>query len=132
MAVHRRRAFEQDLERLPAERQRRGKADRGPERVAAADAFGEGQDAGLVHSELHRFLGRGGEGDDAAIGIGDAALLQPGEGGAGVQHRLGRGEGLGGDDEEGGQRVEIRHRLFERGAVDVGNYGHVVTPGAAA
>ena len=61
MAVHRRRALEQGLERVPAERQRGGKADRRPERVAAADALGEGQDPGLVDPELERPLGRRGQ-----------------------------------------------------------------------
>ena len=41
MAVHLGRAFEQCLERVPAERQRRGNADRAPQRIAPADALAE-------------------------------------------------------------------------------------------
>ena len=54
MAVHRRRALEQFLERVPAERQRGRQADRRPQRIAPADAFAERQDAGLVDAALDR------------------------------------------------------------------------------
>ena len=38
-----------------------------------------------------------------------------------VGHRLERGEGLGGDDEQRLRGIEIAHRLGEIGAVDVGD-----------
>jgi hypothetical protein len=57
MLVDHRGAFEHRLERLGAERQRGGKADRRPQRIAAADAGREGQDAGLVDAELDRLSG---------------------------------------------------------------------------
>ncbi len=46
---------------------------------------------------------------------------RPVPGGVRVGHRLQRGEGLGGDDEERLGRIEIAYRLREIGAIDVGD-----------
>ncbi len=70
-----------------------------------------------------RDLGGVGRDGDEVPGHGRAvaaqARQQPVAGGLGVGHRLQRGEGLRGDDEQRFRRVEIAHGLGEVGAVDV-------------
>ena len=58
----------------------------------------------------------------------------PGPRGAGVGHRLQRGEGLRGDDEQRLRRVEVAGRLGEVGAVDVGDEaeGHLALASSGA
>src|SRR3546814_15692996 len=56
--VHLGRAFEQVGEGVPAERERGGKADRRPERIAHADGFAERQDARFVDRSEERRVGK--------------------------------------------------------------------------
>ena len=108
-------------------------ADRRPERIAPADALGEGQDPGLVDAELDRLFGRGGERDRP--GHRDRrrrASSSHCSAERGVQHRLGGGEGLGRDRDQGRVRIEAGDRLLERGAVDVGDDRRLVAAGLAA
>jgi len=66
VAVHRRRAFEQAFERVPAQSERGREADRRPERIAAADRLGKRQDPRLVDAERDRLVRARGERDDPA------------------------------------------------------------------
>ena len=132
MLVDQRGALDQGLEGIGAERERGGEADRRPQRIAATDAWREGKDAGLVDAELDRLIGRGGEGDQASIGVLDARLLEPGEGGIGVAQRFGGGEGLRGDGDQRGRRIEAGERFVDRLAIDVREDLDLVAPFGAA
>ena len=131
MTVHLGRAFEQFLERLPAQRQRRREADRRPQGIAAADPLIERQDAGFVDAEIDRRLRAGGDGDDPAVGILDPRLHQP------AQRRLQVEQGFGGrkrlrhGDDQAGFRVERVDRVVERLAVDVRQHTNAVAAGVA-
>ncbi len=122
--VHRVEAGEHLGELRRADRQHGREADRRVHRVAAADPVPEAEHVLGVDAELRHLLGVGRDGDEV---LGDRLLLaaqtgqQPLAGGAGVGHRLQRGEGLRGDHEERLRRVEVARGLGEVGAVDVGD-----------
>ena len=119
MAVHRRRAIEHFGKSVPTERQRDGKADAAPQRIAPADAFGERQHAGLVHPPFDRLFGRSGQRRHPAEGVGHPIVAQPVERGERIGHGLGGGKGLGGDRDQRGRRVAGREGRLERAAIDV-------------
>ena len=106
---------------LEADRQRDRKPDRRPEGVAAADPVPELEhvvgvdseffDLGAVGRKRHKMLGH----PRRVAGGGEEPLA----GRPGVGHRLQRGEGLRGDDEQRRLGVERLERLGDMGAVDV-------------
>ena len=57
----------------------------------------------------------------ATDGVTSEGGEQPVAGRVGVGHRLQRGEGLGGDDEQGFLRIEVADGFREVGAVDIGD-----------
>ena len=96
MAVHRRRALEQFLERVPAERQRDRKADRRPEANSARRRPRRRAGCGSRRCRTRPPCpGAAVTRDDPAIGILDPGLAQPGERRVEVGQGLGGGEGLG-------------------------------------
>ena len=97
-------------------------------RETSADPIPESKDVGLVDTERGGLVNGGTDGtnvlgDDVLL-LGDAGLGQTVEhpllGRAGVQHGLGRGEGLGDDDDEGLLRIEVAGAQLEVDGVDVG------------
>ena len=70
VAVHLRRAFEQGLERVPAERQSRAEADRTPQRIAPADPLTELENPGFVDPLRDGRFGLRGDRDELPIRIG--------------------------------------------------------------
>ena len=119
MPIQFRRPFEKLLERAPAQGDRGRHSDRAPQRIAAADAFGELQDAGLVHARLDRRFGARRHRDHPAVGIGYAGAAQPVERRAHVGHGLGGRERLGRDDDQSSGGIEGSDRIVEGLAVDV-------------
>ena len=94
---------EQLLEVVHADGERDRQADRRPQRVAAADPVPEPEHVGGVDAELRRPPPRWSRRATKcfATAASSFALVQePGARGLGVGHRLLRGEGLGGDDEQ--------------------------------
>ena len=134
MAVHRRRAFEQALERVPAERQRGRKADRRPERIAAADASRRRAGSGSRRRRIRSPCpGAAVSAIDPAIGIGDAA---PPPASRSAERALSIVslvvKVFDAIDEQGRVRIEAGDRFLERGAVDVGDDRGLVAAGVAA
>ena len=116
-------AGEHVAEALGPDREHRREPDRRVHRVAAADPVPEAEHVVGVDAELGDTLGVGGDGDEV---LGDRLLgaqlrQRPLPRGLGVGHRLQRGEGLRGDDEERLLGVEVPGLLGEVGAVDVGD-----------
>ncbi len=121
--VHLIGALEQLHEAVEADRERDGQADGGPHRVAPADPGPELEDVLLADAERHgrRLIGRGGDEVRAHVGVGAGVVQEPAARGMGIEQRLLGGEGLGGDDEQGGGRVEAAEHLLDMRAVDVGD-----------
>ncbi|KAI3477404.1 hypothetical protein L1887_60923 [Cichorium endivia] len=100
-----------------------GEADGGPERVSAADPVPELEHVLLRDAKVGGGLDVGAECDKV---LGDVRLVlcvleEPVASGGGVGDGLLSGEGLGGDDEEGGLGVADAEGLGHVGAVDVGD-----------
>ncbi len=127
MAVHLGGAFEQVGKGVPAQCERRGKADRRPERIAAADGFAERQNARFVDPPLHRALGLGGQRDETADRIFDARLVEPLQRRIGVEQGFGGGEGLRCDRDQRMLGAEFGEDFVERGAVDVRHHRDVIS-----
>ena len=121
MFVHRLGACEHGTEIVHPHRHRDRKADRGPDRIAPADAFLERQDARFVDAPFDRAFGIGGQRDHAPAGIGDAIVAQPFERAGGIGHRFDGGEGLAGHRDQRLGRVALGKGCLERDAVDVGD-----------
>ncbi|MCY1504752.1 hypothetical protein D9M68_389340 [compost metagenome] len=115
-------AIEEAPEILLADGDHQRQADRGPDRVAAADPIPETEDAGLVDAEGGDLVERRRDGSEV-VADGDLAELvgDEGAGGRGIGHRLDRREGLRGDDKERGFRIDELQRVGDVGAVDVGD-----------
>src|SRR3546814_17070133 len=64
MPVHLGYALQQVGKGIPAERERGGKADRRPQRIAPAERPAERQDTGFVDPPFHSSAGDGGQRDD--------------------------------------------------------------------
>ena len=122
--VHLVEAVEHGAEVVRADGEHRREADRRVHRVAPADPVPEPEHVGRVDAEL-RDLCRVGRDGDEMLGHGLFVAAEPCERPVarrvGVGHRLQRGEGLGGDDEQGLRRVEVADGLGEIGAVDIGD-----------
>ena len=97
-------------------------------RETSTDPIPESKDVGLVDTERGGLVNGGTDGanvlgDDVLL-LGDAGLGQPIEhqllGRAGVEHGLGRGEGLGDDDDEGLLGVEVAGAQLKVDGIDVG------------
>jgi hypothetical protein len=114
------------LEMAPADGQgqRRPMADHSEKRPPTQSQNSKTLSAGCrIAGQLK--IGR--DGDEVA---GDGAFAagrreQPGARGAGVGQRFQRGEGLAGDDEQGGARVEAGEQRGDVGAVDIGDEMHL-------
>src|SRR3546814_11009801 len=65
MPVHLGCALQQVGKGIPAERERGGKADRRPQRIAPAERLAERQDTGFVDPPFHCAVGAGGQRDEA-------------------------------------------------------------------
>ena len=94
-----------------------------PDGVASTNPALEAEHVFLVNTELGNLLLVGGEGHKV---LGNVSLVvglleEPGLGSVGVGGGLGRGEGLGGDQEEGRLRVGVLEGLGDVSAVNVGN-----------
>lgn len=111
------------VEVVVADVQRNGQADGTPHGVAATHPRLEAEHVLLVNAEL---------GDLALVGrksnevLGDVRLVlgrlqEPGLGRVGIGAGFGGGEGLGGDQEEGGLRVGVLERFGDVGAINVGH-----------
>ncbi len=101
-----------------------GQADSRVHGVAAAHPIPEFEHVGRIDAEFRHLRGIGRNGDEVrrhALLISAERPQRPGARGLRIGHRLQRGEGLGGDDEQGLGRIEIVDRLGEIGAVHVGN-----------
>ena len=121
--VHGAGAGQQLLELAPADGQRQRQADGRPQRKAPADPVPEFEDVVGGDAELPRQFEIGRHGDEV---LADGALAagcrdQPGAGGARVGHGLLRGEGLAGDDEQRGARIEPGEQRGDVGAIDIGD-----------
>ena len=114
--------FEKFLESRIAQCKRDGKADRGPQRIATPYAFGKRQHARFINAPFHRLIRRGGERNDPAIGIVDAAFAQPFERAERVGDCFGGGERLGGQRDHRGGRIALVESGFERAAIDIGDH----------
>ncbi len=125
MPVHLGRAFEQFLERTPAQARARRRSRSRPQRIAAADPLAELEDARLVDAASTAASGPAVTAITRPIGIVHAALSKPGNGGIQVGHGLGGGEGLRGDDDQGRFRIEGRDGIVERRAIDIGKEANV-------
>ena len=121
MFVHRLGPGEHGAEIVHPHRHRDREADRGPDRIAPADAFLERQDARFIDAPFDRAFGIGGQRDHAAARVRHAIVAQPFERAFGIGHRLDRGEGLACHRDQRLGRVAFGERLFQRDAVDVGN-----------
>ena len=132
MPVHLGCAFEQFLEIAPAQRQRRGKADRGPQRIAPANGFIEREHARFIDAPRNGRVGIGGQRNDPTHRIGNPVFLHPLQDRCRVEHRFGRRERLGGNDEQGRRRVETRKRFLERAAIDVRDNRNIIPVRIAA
>ena len=131
VTVHLVVALEELLVVVAADRDHEREADRGRERVAAADPVPEDEHVLRVDAERGDFLRGRGDGDevlgDRSLGVGllEARLLGLGEEPLlrrkRVGHRLLRREGLGRDDEQGLVRLHRAERLGEVRRVDVGD-----------
>src|SRR5205823_6095763 len=99
--------------------------DRAPQRITAADAFAELQDAALVDTNLQRGLWVSGHADQLPMRIGNARLAQPAERRVEVGQGLERAERLRRNDNEGRRWIKSLHRLIERRPVDVRQELHV-------
>ena len=132
MAVHFGRALKQVGKSVPAERERGGKADRRPERIAPANAFVERQDARFVDAPLDRAFGLRGQRDEAAERVGDPGFFEPEQRRIGVEQGFGRGEGFRGDRDQRMFGAELGEHLVERGAVNVRHHRDVITVAVTA
>lgn len=122
MFVYGMTAIEEAAEILLADGDHQRQADRRPDRIAPADPIPETEDAGLVDAEGGHLVECGRDGSEVMADSGLAELAgNEGAGGRGIGHRLDGGEGLRGDDEERGFRIEEFQRVGDMGAVDVGN-----------
>ena len=86
-----------------------------PQRIAAPDAGCEGEHAGLVDAEFDRLVGRGGQRDEAPVGIQsvkakfvDSAQLYPKLKPAWSAPEGGRGGKGGGEDHDGKKGKQTR------------------------
>ena len=107
MAVHRPGAIEHRLELLPADGQRDHQPDRRPQRIAAAHPVAEAEGVVWRDAEFGHRLQVGGERGEVLADRGIAQRAgDPVARRVGVGHGLQRGEGLGGDQEQGARRIE--------------------------
>ncbi len=116
-------AGEQLAKPLVADGQGDGQPDGGPQGVAPADPVPETEHVVGVDAEGRDPLGIGGNCHEV---VGDRRFIpqgidQPIPGAVGVGHGLLGGEGLGGDHEEGGGRLQVADGLGQVGAVHVGD-----------
>ena len=126
MLVHFVIAREHRFEILGADGDHKGEADGGAQGIAAAHPVPEGEHVGGVDAELPYFLRIGGERHEV---FRDGFLItqflkEPGFGALGVGHRLQRGEGLAGHDEERLLCIEVSRYLRDVRAVNVGDEAH--------
>ena len=126
MLVHRVGAGQQLVKTIRPDRQRDRQADRGPQRITSTDPFPELEHVLRVDPEPNHRLAVGRHRNEVARYR--RLLLQrrqtPGSGGIGVGRCLLRGEGLGGDHEQGRCRVQTVECLDQLGAVDIGHEMH--------
>ena len=132
MPVHLGRAFEQFLEIAPAQRQRRRKSDRGPERIAPANGFIKGEHARFIDAPRNGRVWIGGQRNHATHRIGNPVFLHPLQDRCRIQHRFGRRERLGGNDEQCRRRVEARKRFLKCAAIDVRDNRNIIPARIAA
>ncbi len=125
MPVHLRGAFEQFLERVPAQSERGGDADRAPQRIAPADALAELEDSGFVDPGVQRRFRHRGDCDQPSVRIGDPGGAQPVERRVHVCQGLERRERLRHGDDQRRRGIEPAHGFLERRSVDVGDKAHV-------
>jgi hypothetical protein len=122
MLVHGMRPGQQLLEIVEADGQRQRQADHRPQRVAAANPVPEGEGIGRIDAEAGDFGKVGGHGDEVSRHGGLAQRRhQPGARRGGVLHGLLGGEGLAGDDEQRGARLQAGQHRGEVGGVEVGD-----------
>ena len=121
-------AGEEVGEVLRADGHGQDRADGGVHRVASTHPVPEAEGVGRVDAELGDLVQGGGDGHevfgDGAVGLNALGLecgQEPVAGHAGVGEGLQGGESLGGDDEQGRLRVEVRNLLGAVGGVDVGD-----------
>ena len=116
-------AVQQLLETVEADGKGDGQADSRPQREPSPHPIPELEHVGGVDAEGRHLLSVRGEGDEM---LSDGGLVfgpgqEPGPGRVGVGHRLLGGEGLGGDEEQGGLRAQALERLGDIGSIDVGD-----------
>src|SRR3546814_6185488 len=87
MPVHLGCALQQVGKGIPAERERGGKADRRPQRIAPAERLAERQDTGFVDPPFHCAVGAGGQRDEATDRVDDTGFVEPLQRRIGVEQR---------------------------------------------
>jgi hypothetical protein len=119
-------AGEQLLEALESHEAGDGKSDGRPKGVTAADPVPEDEHVVGVDAEFPDLGGVGGDRHEMPchVGVVSGMRQEPLPRAEGVGHGLLRGEGLGGDQEQGGFGVERFEGLGDVGAVHVGDEVH--------
>ncbi|MNX88965.1 hypothetical protein D3C86_1209580 [compost metagenome] len=121
MLVHGLRARPHAYQHVGADGQRNRQARHGPDRIAAAHPIAHLEDLAGRHAQRTRRRHIGGDRGQVLRHVGHSALLEPGDGGARVMQRLGRGEGLGRHDHQAAARVQPGHGVMKGMPVDVGH-----------
>ena len=123
MLVHLVSTLQQFLESVEADADGYREADGGPEGVASAHPVPETEHVGGIDSELLDFslIRRKGHEVLGHMGVVSGDGHEPVASRVGVRERLLCGEGLGGDQEQGGFGIQRLERLGDVGAVDVGD-----------
>ena len=122
--IHGMHASEELAEVLRADGGHERQANGGVNGVAAAHPVPESKHVRGIDAELGDLLRVGGHGDEVlgdGLGIAVIGLEHPAACRVGVGEGFLRGEGLGGDDKQGGLRIEIREVGRHIGGVDVGD-----------
>ncbi|CAB3920849.1 hypothetical protein LMG3482_05957 [Achromobacter deleyi] len=117
---------------LGADGQRDGQAGNRPDGIASADPVAHAEYLAGRHAQRAGRGHVGGHGRQVRGHVGHTALLEPGDGGAGVVQRLGGGEGLGRHHHQAAARVQPRHRIMKGMAVDVGHEADLAALARAA